>query len=862
MASFTVTWSSGGGVYKQELFLKPKYSGSWSMVASLNGTVNTYTLQGLQENIIYLFKVKSYCNTGTPSELSPIEFIKFSCPTLTATGACGGVINFSFPQSGGDVDLYDVVLYNSLGVQLSTQSVSPAATITGSFTGLSASTTYKLRVVPKADTHLKSDCTQVSTTTLPPAPTVTTHPQSIAVCDDGPNSTITLTAGFNNGTTYSWYRNGVLITNGGNYSGATTTSLTISNAGSILGTFTCKTVNVCGEVTTNGAVITPLADTSISTQPSVIPTCVTDPVTLSVTAGGVSLTYQWEKSTDGGSAYSDISGATSSTYTVAAGTAVDGDRYRVKVNSTCGPLITSSAAVVDTVVTPVIDTHPVNQEACAGVNVTFTVAYTAEDPTVTIWQQYVAGIWTDISGATTISYTTNVLGTYRFKVANACGTVYSNSATLTEGQLSITSHPSSQTICENGTATFTVAASGAGLSFQWQQLISGTWTNISGATSATLTLTSVPLSSNGKQYRASVTGDCGTVISSPATLTVNDSSPIWVNRDISLHWVCVGVDKHYQQIDTNTCSVTYNQTQTGSLYEANSVDCGYDPPSCNPPAVQSASITYIDPCNCPPGYVASPDLSECVQEIETAATPPTASTFDRTLVAKTLGAYTSFQTAVLTGGFDPATGVPTGGVVTNTSAWWKNTTGNLVDGPMNRCAVWTNLTASNQRIGFSICLNTTQDKTYLVGVGCDNFASIKVNGTTVLTQSPSALGQYWAANPSNLTQPFNVWHIYPIFIPAGNNVIEVSGNNVSSVAAVGVEIYDGTAAQILAAQSYAELGQRLVFSTKDIVGTQVLSGTDGVGYTCPDNTYVIKSCGLTTPVCYKVTTTTCSAALP
>ena len=55
----------------------------------------------------------------------------------------------------------------------------------------------------------------------------------------------------------------------------------------------------------------------------------------------------------------------------------------------------------------------------------------------------------------------------------------------------------------------------------------------------------------------------------------------WRNDDIQTSYVCVGVDKHYQQhkyvsYDGETWVMT-SDVRTGSLYEANSVDCGYIP---------------------------------------------------------------------------------------------------------------------------------------------------------------------------------------------------------------------------------------------------------------------------------------------
>jgi hypothetical protein len=71
------------------------------------------------------------------------------------------------------------------------------------------------------------------------------------------------------------------------------------------------------------------------------------------------------------------------------------------------------------------------------------------------------------------------------------------------------------------------------------------------------------------------------------------STANFVNRDINSFYVCVGVNKHYQQIDINPCSATYNQTQTGALYQEDSTDCGYVPPS--PSVTPTPSPTPVPP---------------------------------------------------------------------------------------------------------------------------------------------------------------------------------------------------------------------------------------------------------------------------
>jgi glucose/arabinose dehydrogenase len=89
---------------------------------------------------------------------------------------------------------------------------------------------------------------------------------------------------------------------------------------------------------------------------------------------------------------------------------------------------------------------------------------------------------------------------------------------------SITLHPQDQTSPVGGSATFTVAASGAQpLSYQWQR----DGVNISGANSTSYTITGVQSQDNGATFRCQVSNAFGSVTSNPAQLTVSDNqSPI------------------------------------------------------------------------------------------------------------------------------------------------------------------------------------------------------------------------------------------------------------------------------------------------------------------------------------------------
>ena len=87
-----------------------------------------------------------------------------------------------------------------------------------------------------------------------------------------------------------------------------------------------------------------------------------------------------------------------------------------------------------------------------------------------------------------------------------------------------TTQPQNRTACQNGSVTFTAAATGTITTTQWQVSTNGgtTWTAIAGATTTSLTLTNVQPSQNGYRYRLVLSSaGCGANPSASATLTVN-----------------------------------------------------------------------------------------------------------------------------------------------------------------------------------------------------------------------------------------------------------------------------------------------------------------------------------------------------
>src|SRR5439155_11827310 len=109
--------------------------------------------------------------------------------------------------------------------------------------------------------------------------------------------------------------------------------------------------------------------------------------------------------------------------------------------------------------------------------------------------------------------------TYGVVVSGACGVPVTNSASLTVNQnLVVSSGPVNATNCPGTTASFSIAASGTGLSYQWYKGSA----SLSGQTGSSLTLNNVS-SADAGTYSVVVGGVCGNSVTNSASLTVNGS---------------------------------------------------------------------------------------------------------------------------------------------------------------------------------------------------------------------------------------------------------------------------------------------------------------------------------------------------
>lgn len=170
-----------------------------------------------------------------------------------------------------------------------------------------------------------------------------------------------------------------------------------------------------------------------------------------------------------------------------------------------------------------------------------------------------------------------------------------------------------------------------------------------------------------------------------------------------------------------------------------------------------------------------------------------------------------------------------------TDVVWRNTLHNITDGVLNRCGVWSSLSAVNgQYIGFGREVIVTESKVYYIGVGADNYMSIEVN---------SVLIKAFPAGDSN-NGHYENWHLFPVFLSKGSNIIHVTGYNDAGLATIGVEIYNATLAELQNVGSVAALDVLTIFSTKSLIGSFAEEGNFGVGYTCPAGYSLVNRSGV------------------
>lgn len=480
--------------------------------AIINGATNsTYVIASFQSGnagTYYATVSNSAGSTTSDNAVLTLSSAVAVAPAFTTqpssqTVAAGSPVTFTAAASGTPAPTFQ---WKKGGVNIS-GATSASYTISSTVAGDAGSYTV---VATNSAGSATSNAATLTVTTAVSAPTITTQPASQTIAA---GNSVTFSVVATGSPTYYWHKNGVFIT------GANSSTYTISNVTSgDAGTYMVAVINSAGSLNSNDATLTVTTATSA-------PAFTTQPASQTVTAGGSvtftaaasgnpSPTYQWKK---GGS---NISGATSASYTISSVVTGDASTYTVVATNSAGSA-TSNGAVLTVNSTPVITTQPVSQAVTVGAPVTFSVVASGSPTPTYRWKKN----GTNISGATNSTYTissttTGSAASYTVTVTNSVGAVTSDAAILTVNPATsapaFTTQPASQTVSVGNPVTFNAVASGSPTpTYQWKK----GGVNISGATSASYTISSVALG-DANTYTVVATNSAGSVTSANATLSV------------------------------------------------------------------------------------------------------------------------------------------------------------------------------------------------------------------------------------------------------------------------------------------------------------------------------------------------------
>jgi hypothetical protein len=205
------------------------------------------------------------------------------------------------------------------------------------------------------------------------------------------------------------------------------------------------------------------------------------------------------------------------------------------------PWLNSGVLTLSVGIPPSIIDQPDSLNVDEGNTATFTIA--ANDATSYQWQRFISGVWTDLSGATATTYTTPAVtftgfngAQYRCVVTGPGGVTNSATATITVPTVSPTFslQPSDATVPSGSTVTFTVAASGGNLTYQWQRDTgNGYWSNIAGANSPTFTTPVLTASERKHAWRCRVHNNRGRIMSRIATVAIRATALTYYVDNVS-----------------------------------------------------------------------------------------------------------------------------------------------------------------------------------------------------------------------------------------------------------------------------------------------------------------------------------------
>ena len=408
--------------------------------------------------------------------------------------------------------------------------------------------------------------------------TITKQPSSVTVAA-GKTATFKVTAAGSE-LTYQWYykKPGDSSWSQVKVNGTSATYSLATEARHSGNKYRCKVTCNGKSVYSSSATLTVVEKPAVTTQPAKKTVVEGKTATFTVAASGGGLSYQWYYRKPGETTWNKVTtNGTGATYSLKTEARHNGYTYHCVVKNAAGSVTSSNAKLT---VTPGITTQPGNQTVAAGKTATFKVVATGTGLTYQwYYQKSGESTWNKVSvngTSATYSLTTEARHSgnkYRCLVTNSGGgSVYSSTATLTVAEKpAITTQPGAKTVVEGKTATFKVAASGGGLSYQWYYRKPGetTWNKVTtNGTGATYSL-KTEARHNGYTYHCVVKNAAGSVTSSNAKLTVTPgittqpgNQTVAEGKTATFKVVATGTGLSYQWYYQKSGESTWNKVST------------------------------------------------------------------------------------------------------------------------------------------------------------------------------------------------------------------------------------------------------------------------------------------------------------
>jgi hypothetical protein len=551
-SSVTLTWQAPlGGCAPAVYWIDAGSAPGLADLASFStgSEATTFQANGVPNGTYYV-RVRSGSQAGTSNPSNEVAFTVGTSPCsaapdtptgLTAT-VLGTIVTLVWTAAAGSPAAYILEAGSALG--LSDLLVHDTKSTANSLTASAGVGTYFVRLRSRNNCGISPPTPDVVvnvTGAAPLPPVILAHPSDLAV-PAGATSSFTAAASGEPAPTVQWQARADAGAAWVDIPGAVNPTMTLVAAKTDDGRqFRAVFTNPLGSAATNAATLT------VTTAPGTAPVVTAHPsnqtvadgafVTFSAAASGdPPPTVQWQSRM--GAGFTDIPGATATSYSFTARTSDDNREFRAVFANLHGTATTNAATLRVTgapATPPAITAHPANQCVVAAGNiVSFSAAASGTPAPTAQWQSGVDGsaVFTDIAGATATTYGFAATALdrgrlFRAVFTNPAGAATTNVATLGLAP-TIAMHPSDQSVVAGTEVEFRAAAVGFPRpTAQWQSRPnnSAAFANISGG----LAYRFIALPEHdGWQFRAVFTIELGTPFAcstptDPATLHVLSS---------------------------------------------------------------------------------------------------------------------------------------------------------------------------------------------------------------------------------------------------------------------------------------------------------------------------------------------------